>query len=209
MTKTLKCPLFCTFHVHVSYLISSFGPEQLYMRNGTNYLCSHTQECWNVQRNLSHLAFWSAQPTSTSPKVPEYSSEWDAQDFYKDKPLPPSIGHIGILKLLYFTFYSISDPQNHLNRVHIGENAPCCFLPVCRAARRYGLKEAMEGEDWTLFWTDCSVSLDRVRDMKRYQVLHWIDFMLSFGSFAFQMVTVYLCLTNYRNHLAFSIVHLE
>jgi len=41
---------------------------------------------------------------------------------------------------------------------------------VRRAARRYGLREAAEGEDWTLFWTDCSVSLDRVMDMKRYQV---------------------------------------
>lgn len=39
-----------------------------------------------------------------------------------------------------------------------------------RAANRYGLREAAEGEDWTLFWTDCSVSLDRVMDMKRYQV---------------------------------------
>lgn len=44
------------------------------------------------------------------------------------------------------------------------------FFQVHRAARRYGLREAAEGEDWTLFWTDCSVSLDRVMDMKRYQV---------------------------------------
>lgn len=43
---------------------------------------------------------------------------------------------------------------------------------VRRAARRYGLREAQEGDDWTLFWTDCSVSLDRVKDLKRYQVLH-------------------------------------
>uniref|UniRef100_A0A8C5DG34 Tubulin tyrosine ligase-like family, member 6 n=1 Tax=Gouania willdenowi TaxID=441366 RepID=A0A8C5DG34_GOUWI len=41
-----------------------------------------------------------------------------------------------------------------------------------RAARRYGLREAMEGEDWTLFWTDCSVSLDRVKDMKPYQKIN-------------------------------------
>ncbi|XP_047464646.1 tubulin polyglutamylase ttll6 isoform X2 [Mugil cephalus] len=30
----------------------------------------------------------------------------------------------------------------------------------------------MEGDDWTLFWTDCSVSLDRVKDMKRYQKIN-------------------------------------
>uniref|UniRef100_A0A671MQ15 Tubulin polyglutamylase ttll6-like n=1 Tax=Sinocyclocheilus anshuiensis TaxID=1608454 RepID=A0A671MQ15_9TELE len=46
------------------------------------------------------------------------------------------------------------------------------FVIVRRAARRYGLREAAEGEDWTLFWTDCSVSLDRVMDMKRYQKIN-------------------------------------
>ncbi|XP_072229363.1 LOW QUALITY PROTEIN: tubulin polyglutamylase ttll6 [Leuresthes tenuis] len=30
----------------------------------------------------------------------------------------------------------------------------------------------MEDEDWTLFWTDCSVSLDRVKDMKPYQKIN-------------------------------------
>ncbi|XP_067101264.1 tubulin polyglutamylase ttll6 [Osmerus mordax] len=34
------------------------------------------------------------------------------------------------------------------------------------------MREAMEGEDWTLYWTDCSVSLDRVMDMKRYQKIN-------------------------------------
>uniref|UniRef100_A0A4W4FII2 Tubulin tyrosine ligase-like family, member 6 n=1 Tax=Electrophorus electricus TaxID=8005 RepID=A0A4W4FII2_ELEEL len=43
---------------------------------------------------------------------------------------------------------------------------------IRRAARRYGLREAGEGEDWTLFWTDFSVSLDRVMDMKRYQKIN-------------------------------------
>uniref|UniRef100_A0A672QV28 Tubulin polyglutamylase ttll6-like n=1 Tax=Sinocyclocheilus grahami TaxID=75366 RepID=A0A672QV28_SINGR len=46
------------------------------------------------------------------------------------------------------------------------------LVVVRRAARRYGLREAAEGEDWTLFWTDCSVSLDRVMDMKRYQKIN-------------------------------------
>nr|XP_020460368.1 tubulin polyglutamylase TTLL6 isoform X2 [Monopterus albus] len=48
----------------------------------------------------------------------------------------------------------------------------CKYESVRRAARRYGLKEASEGEDWTLFWTDCSVSLERVKDMKRYQKIN-------------------------------------
>ncbi|KAM9336959.1 tubulin polyglutamylase ttll6 [Symphorus nematophorus] len=48
----------------------------------------------------------------------------------------------------------------------------CKYESVRRAARRYGLREAVEGDDWTLFWTDCSVSLDRVKNMKRYQKIN-------------------------------------
>ncbi|KAM6896935.1 tubulin polyglutamylase ttll6 [Xenentodon cancila] len=48
----------------------------------------------------------------------------------------------------------------------------CKFESVRRAARKYGLREVMEDENWTLFWTDCSVSLDRVKDMKRYQKIN-------------------------------------
>uniref|UniRef100_A0A8D3E8C7 Tubulin tyrosine ligase-like family, member 6 n=1 Tax=Scophthalmus maximus TaxID=52904 RepID=A0A8D3E8C7_SCOMX len=47
-----------------------------------------------------------------------------------------------------------------------------CPSSLRRAARRFGLREAAEGDDWTLFWTDCSVSLDRVKDMKRYQKIN-------------------------------------
>lgn len=43
-----------------------------------------------------------------------------------------------------------------------------------RAARRFGLREATDCDDWTLFWTDCSVSLDRVKDLKRYQVFMFV-----------------------------------
>ncbi|XP_041939721.1 tubulin polyglutamylase ttll6 isoform X1 [Alosa sapidissima] len=48
----------------------------------------------------------------------------------------------------------------------------CKYESVRRAAHKYGLREAAEGEDWTLFWTDCSVSLDRVMEMKRYQKIN-------------------------------------
>ncbi|XP_035262932.1 tubulin polyglutamylase ttll6 isoform X2 [Anguilla anguilla] len=48
----------------------------------------------------------------------------------------------------------------------------CKYESVRRAARNYGLREAPEGEEWTLYWTDCSVSLDRVMDMKRYQKIN-------------------------------------
>lgn len=41
---------------------------------------------------------------------------------------------------------------------------------VRRAAQQYGLREGGENDDWTLYWTDYSVSLERVMEMKSYQV---------------------------------------
>ena len=37
-------------------------------------------------------------------------------------------------------------------------------------SRKFGLKSVGDDEDWTIFWTDTSVLLERVMDMKRYQV---------------------------------------
>lgn len=48
-------------------------------------------------------------------------------------------------------------------------------LPLCtvrRAAQMCGLKEVGEEEEWTVYWTDCSVSLERVMDMKRFQKIN-------------------------------------
>lgn len=39
-----------------------------------------------------------------------------------------------------------------------------------RAAEEYGLREGGENDDWTLYWTDYAVSLERVMEMKSYQV---------------------------------------
>lgn len=43
-------------------------------------------------------------------------------------------------------------------------------MAVRRAAQQYGLREGGENDDWTLYWTDYSVSLERVMEMKSYQV---------------------------------------
>uniref|UniRef100_A0A8C4NYV9 Tubulin tyrosine ligase-like family, member 6 n=1 Tax=Dicentrarchus labrax TaxID=13489 RepID=A0A8C4NYV9_DICLA len=76
-----------------------------------------------------------------------------------------------VLEALKFLFSHLSSSSGGEGRR--AKNTPCCFfVSVRRAARRYGLREAAEGEDWTLFWTDCSVSLDRVKDMKRYQKIN-------------------------------------
>ncbi|XP_057355503.1 tubulin polyglutamylase TTLL6 [Manis pentadactyla] len=45
-------------------------------------------------------------------------------------------------------------------------------MAVRRAAQLYGLREGGENEDWTLFWTDYSVSLERVMEMKSYQKIN-------------------------------------
>ena len=47
---------------------------------------------------------------------------------------------------------------------------------VRRVGKRFGMKEVGEDEDWSLFWTDYSVALERCMDMKRYQV--WIDSLI-------------------------------
>ncbi|KAM4749022.1 tubulin polyglutamylase TTLL13 [Rhinophrynus dorsalis] len=48
----------------------------------------------------------------------------------------------------------------------------CKYESVRRAARVCGLREVGEEEDWTVYWTDCSVSLERVMDMKRFQKIN-------------------------------------
>ncbi|XP_035868225.1 tubulin polyglutamylase TTLL13P-like isoform X2 [Phyllostomus discolor] len=48
----------------------------------------------------------------------------------------------------------------------------CRYESVRRAAQTCGLKEVGEDEEWTVYWTDCAVSLERVMDMKRFQKIN-------------------------------------
>ncbi|OCT86851.1 tubulin polyglutamylase TTLL13 [Xenopus laevis] len=48
----------------------------------------------------------------------------------------------------------------------------CKYECVRRAARRCGLKDVGDEEEWIVYWTDCSVSLERVMDMKRFQKIN-------------------------------------
>ncbi|XP_059570450.1 tubulin polyglutamylase TTLL13 isoform X2 [Alligator mississippiensis] len=48
----------------------------------------------------------------------------------------------------------------------------CKYESVRRAARRCGLKEVGDDEEWTVYWTDCSVSLERVMEMRRFQKIN-------------------------------------
>ncbi|XP_042659878.1 tubulin polyglutamylase TTLL6 isoform X2 [Tyto alba] len=53
-----------------------------------------------------------------------------------------------------------------------------CFGTVRRAARCCGLKEVGENEEWTVYWTDYSVSLERVMEMKRFQKINHFPGMI-------------------------------
>ncbi|XP_040824400.1 tubulin polyglutamylase TTLL13P-like [Ochotona curzoniae] len=48
----------------------------------------------------------------------------------------------------------------------------CKYESVRRAAQICGLKEVGDEEEWTVYWTDCSVSLERVMEMKRFQKIN-------------------------------------
>jgi len=50
--------------------------------------------------------------------------------------------------------------------------ANCRYESVRRVSRRFNYKEVGENEDWVLFWTDCSVNIERVMDMRRYQKIN-------------------------------------
>lgn len=48
----------------------------------------------------------------------------------------------------------------------------CKYQCVRRVCRRFGFREVEDGEDWCLYWTDFSVNLERVIDMKKYQKIN-------------------------------------
>ena len=52
------------------------------------------------------------------------------------------------------------------------------YVSVRRMTRKFGFREVGDNEDWMLYWTDYSVALERVMDMKRYQVrVFCLDFI--------------------------------
>ncbi|XP_043487755.1 tubulin polyglutamylase TTLL13P-like [Polistes fuscatus] len=48
----------------------------------------------------------------------------------------------------------------------------CKYEVVRRVAARFGMKEVTEDSSWNLYWTDLSVSIERAKDMKRYQKIN-------------------------------------
>ncbi|XP_039303631.1 tubulin polyglutamylase TTLL13 isoform X2 [Solenopsis invicta] len=47
--------------------------------------------------------------------------------------------------------------------------ANCKYDVVRRVAARFGMREVTEDSSWDIYWTDMSISVERAKDMKRYQ----------------------------------------
>uniref|UniRef100_F6XVE2 Tubulin tyrosine ligase like 6 n=1 Tax=Ornithorhynchus anatinus TaxID=9258 RepID=F6XVE2_ORNAN len=71
-----------------------------------------------------------------------------------------------VLLFFFFYIYIYLLPRSVINL------SSCRYESVRRAAQRVGLREGGEREEWTLYWTDFSVSLDRVMEMKGYQKIN-------------------------------------
>lgn len=46
----------------------------------------------------------------------------------------------------------------------------CKYECVRRASKKLNFREVGDDDDWTIFWTDTSVGIDRVAQMKKWQV---------------------------------------
>lgn len=46
----------------------------------------------------------------------------------------------------------------------------CKYECVRRAAKRLNFREVADEDDWNVYWTDTSVGIDRVAQMKKWQV---------------------------------------
>lgn len=64
----------------------------------------------------------------------------------------------------------------------------CCWSLVRRVSRKFGFKEVSDDEDWTLYWTDYSVALERVMEMKKYQVRLLLIYMYIYCKIAFYII---------------------
>ncbi|KAL0270708.1 UNVERIFIED_CONTAM: hypothetical protein PYX00_008018 [Menopon gallinae] len=50
--------------------------------------------------------------------------------------------------------------------------ANCRYEVVRRVAYRFGMREVAEDESWNLYWTDLSITVERCKEMKRFQKIN-------------------------------------
>jgi tubulin polyglutamylase TTLL6/13 len=56
----------------------------------------------------------------------------------------------------------------------------CKYECVRRAAKRLNFREVSDDDDWNVYWTDTSVGIERVAQMKKWQVRRSDSFFLCF-----------------------------
>lgn len=48
----------------------------------------------------------------------------------------------------------------------------CRYEVIRRVAQKFAYKEVNEGENWNMYWTDLSITVDRCKEMKRFQKIN-------------------------------------
>lgn len=48
----------------------------------------------------------------------------------------------------------------------------CRYDVIRRVAQKFGYREVSEGENWNMYWTDLSITVDRCKEMKRFQKIN-------------------------------------
>lgn len=48
----------------------------------------------------------------------------------------------------------------------------CRYDVIRRVAQKFGYKEVNEGENWNMYWTDLSITVDKCKEMKRFQKIN-------------------------------------
>ncbi|XP_030767601.1 tubulin polyglutamylase ttll6-like [Sitophilus oryzae] len=54
----------------------------------------------------------------------------------------------------------------------------CRYEIIRKVAQKFEYKEVSEGENWNLYWTDLSITVERCKDMKRFQKINHFPGML-------------------------------
>ncbi len=60
--------------------------------------------------------------------------------------------------------------KDFISRVYFICVSMCKYECVRRAAKRLNFREVSDEDDWNVYWTDTSVGIERVAQMKKWQV---------------------------------------
>lgn len=56
----------------------------------------------------------------------------------------------------------------------------CRYEIIRKVAQKFTLKEVSEGDNWNMYWTDLSISIERCKEMKRFQRINHFPGAFSF-----------------------------